>query len=73
MTMNFRECCEAIVQNREQKSLNWAVNYAREGLTMTDPNEIKVQALYILNNMTQWRGDTAKAVRTSLKKIGGVR
>lgn len=71
--MTFKECCEAIVANKEAKALNWAVNYAEAGLGMTDPKEIKVQALYILNNMTAWRGDLARDVRVSLKKIGGVK
>ncbi len=31
-----------------------------------DPG-VKTQALYILSNITHWRGDTAKAVRAFLK------
>ena len=29
---------------------------------------LKMQALYILSNITHWRGDTAKAVRAYLKE-----
>jgi hypothetical protein len=32
-------------------------------------HDAKVQALYILNNIQYWRGDTAKRVRESLKAI----
>lgn len=64
--LSFDECCNAIIKNRHEKSLNYAVNYARAGLGMTG-QEAKVQALYILYNMTYWRGETAKAVRESLK------
>lgn len=66
--LSFHECCHAIVKNRNEKALNYAVNYAREGLNMDqDDYAAKVQCLYILNNMTAWRGETAKAVRESLK------
>ena len=47
-------------------SLNYAVEYARAGLCMTG-EELKVQCLYILNNITHWRHPEAKAVRQTLK------
>jgi len=55
-----------IIANKEQKSLNYAVNYARAGLSMAG-HELKVQCLYVLNNMSRWRGDVAKEVRQTLK------
>lgn len=63
----FWDCCEVILDNRTAPALNYAVNYANAGLYMTCPHEHRVQALYILNNIQQWRGDDAKAVRASLK------
>lgn len=66
--MNMYEACYAIVTNRHEKALNYAVNYAREGMHMTG-TDARVQALYILNNMSRWRGPTAKLVRESLKAI----
>ena len=69
--MTFQECCNSIIAHQDQPSLNYAVGYAKAGRHMTDPHEIRVQALYILNNMSYWRGDIAKEVRASLKKIGG--
>ena len=66
--LTMRQCCEAILQSAHEKALNYAVNYARHGLSCEGP-EARVQALYILNNMTRWRGPMAKAVRQSLKTI----
>ena len=57
-----------IVENRELPVLNWAVNYAREGLLMTG-EALRIQCLYILNNMTSWRGVIAKEVRAVLKEF----
>lgn len=73
--LTFNECCEAIISDQDSPALNWCVNYAKEGRKMTDKMERKIQALYILNNMTRWRGPTAKCVRESLKQFvarGGI-
>lgn len=66
--LTFDECCVAIVKNRHEKALNYAVGYARAGIGMAG-HDAKFQALYILNNMSRWRGDLAKQVRESLKHI----
>ena len=66
--LSFDDCCRAIIRNREQKALNYAVNYARAGIGMTG-REARTQALYILGNITHWRGDEAKQVRASLKHL----
>ena len=47
-------------------SLNYAVNYCKAAMTMTK-EELKVQCLYILGNITGWRHPDAKAVRQILK------
>ena len=57
-----------IILNKDQKALNYAVNYARAGLAMTG-HELKVQCLYVLNNIAHWRGETAKEVRNILKEF----
>ena len=59
---------QLIVDNREVKALNYAVEYARVGLLMTG-HELYIQCLYVVGNITHWRGDTAKAVRDVLKKF----
>lgn len=65
----FRDLCSVITMFTDAKALNYCINYARAGKGMIDPYEIKVQTLYILNNMTHWRGDIAKRVRLRLKDI----
>jgi hypothetical protein len=67
--MTFHEACRSIVAHQGVRSLNYAIGYAKHGLGVTDPHEMKVQALYILNNMTHWRGDIAKRVREALKQV----
>ena len=64
---------QTIIDNRDQKALMWAVNYARYGLTITDKGEIHTQCLYVLNNIQRWRGDTAKQVRNTLKDFCGIK
>ena len=48
-------------------SLNFAVNYCLYSLIITDPEELRVQCIYILNNITHWRNPNAKMVRVILK------
>ena len=50
-----KEALRLISVNRNEKSLNYAVAYAVAGQSMTD-YELKVQCLYVLNNMIYWRG-----------------
>ena len=66
---DFYLACQNIVDNADQKSLNYAVNYAKAGLLMTNGHEARVQILYILNNMTHWRGDLAKETRATFKRL----
>lgn len=54
-------------------SLNYAVNYCRYALAIQNDEELKVQCLYILNNIIHWRHPQAKAVRITLKKFIGVK
>lgn len=47
-------------------SLNYAVNYCKVGLDMTG-EALRVQCLYILNNISHWRHPKAKVCRDILK------
>lgn len=67
--MSFQECCDTIIKHSNEPALNYAVNYAKAGRNMIG-EEARVQALYILNNMSRWRGDTARSVRAALRIIG---
>jgi hypothetical protein len=50
----------------QSKATNWAKNYAEAALSMTG-EELRVQCLYVLNNITHWREPAAKTVRQTLK------
>lgn len=47
-------------------SLNYAINYCHYALNMTG-EELRVQCLYIIGNITHWRHPKAKEVREVLK------
>lgn len=61
-----KEALRCIMDNRTVKALNYAVNYAKEGLLQTGET-LRVQCLYVLENMKAWRGEDAKRVRETLK------
>jgi len=67
-----KRALQGILVNRDARAVNWAVNYAREGLDL-EGKDLRVQCLYILNNITRWRGDTATWVRRTLKAFAGVK
>ena len=68
------DAIKIILSDREHYSstLNWAVDYCRASLHM-DEADLRVQCLYILNNIQRWRHPVAKAVRATLKQFAGVR
>lgn len=55
-----------IVDHKEDKALNYAICYAQSGLHMKG-HELKVQCMYVLNNITHWRREGHKEVRKVLK------
>lgn len=57
---------DLIIEHQDAKALNYAVNYAKAGMIMTG-RELRTQCLYVLNNMTHWRGLASKNVRQCLK------
>ena len=68
--MNTHEAIRVILSDKKSypTSLNWAVGYCREALYMPlGSHELKVQCLYILNNIQKWRHPEAKEVRQVLK------
>ena len=68
-TKAFHQVCQDIVDNQALPSLNYAVNYAKAGLGMTACELCRVQAMYIVSNITHWRGDMAKKDRVTLKDL----
>ena len=65
----FHKACRTIIENKDLKSLNYAVRYALQGLTLTTEYEVKSQIPYILFNIVYWRGPIAKKTRKTLKSI----
>ena len=63
-----KEALKVIIENQNSKALNYCVNYAKAALFM-DEEELKCQILYVLANMTHWRGEQAKQVRKVLKNF----
>ena len=67
METKVHQAFRNIIKNKQEKALNYCVNYARAGLHMTG-RELKVQCLYVLNNMTHWRGADARKARNIIKE-----
>lgn len=65
----FHKACQHIIDHQDAKALNYCVNYAKCGLLILNEDNIDLQARYILNNMSSWRGDLAKQVRADLKSL----
>ncbi len=47
-------------------ALNYAVNNAIYGLRCP-VEELKIQVLYVMNNVSNWRGDDARSVKATLR------
>ena len=62
------ECLKIIIGHKGEKNLNLCVKYAQAGLCM-EGETLRVQILYVLNNMICWRGDAAKHVRAILRRF----
>lgn len=65
--LTFHECCAAICASA--KANLYAKAYAEAGLDLMAPAAQAVQALYILNNITHWRGEKSREVRAALKEF----
>lgn len=66
---DFHAACRDIIVCASNHAVNYAVSYARAGLQMTEWPEITVQCLYILNNITGWRGPIATTARNTFKRL----
>ncbi|QIG73293.1 hypothetical protein EVC02_072 [Rhizobium phage RHph_N17] len=80
----LHDCYNAIIRaakaNPNNRLIDYAAAYAREGLRMPDAltkseltSESRVQAVYVRANLSGWRGDEAKAIRLALDKITGAK
>lgn len=67
--MTFNEACTIIMMEpKNPGNMAYAKSYAHAGINMTGEAR-RVQALYILSNLSHWRGDNAKKVRAYLKTV----
>ena len=68
--MNKRDAIEAIIDAshklRVTGLIHYAASYAKAAREM-EGYEWRVQCLYILNNLSGWRGEKAKEVKEFLK------
>jgi hypothetical protein len=61
--MTAKQAMKMIVDNQESPALNYAVNYAKAGLVMDEnSHEFKVQCLYIVSNIGNWRSTKANPI-----------
>lgn len=68
--LEFHAACDEVLgASRHVPSLNYAFGYAAAGTTLWNPEEIRVQCLYLLENIRYWRGETAKQVRALFKEL----
>jgi len=72
-THTLHDCYNAIMLRCNNE---YAKSYAGPGLLMRDAanwaectDEARIQARYVRANLAHWRGDEARAIRTSLDKI----
>lgn len=71
--MDVYEALQKIVDNRRERALDYAVNYAKYALSIprSRDDELRTQVLYVVSNITHWRGEVATEVRASLKAFIG--
>ena len=73
--LTWNQCCFAVCKaaadGGNKGNMAYAAGYASAGRARggMEGEERRVQALYILNNITHWRGDLAKTVRARLKEF----
>ena len=65
----FVECCHAIVAHCPDQ---YAKAYAKAGIDLVESRQfdaLPTQVLYILSNLSYWRGEQARDIRATLKHI----
>lgn len=69
-----KKALQTIIDHQDEPSLNFAVNYAKYGrFANLNEDDLRTQCLYVLGNITRWRGPVAKEVRMILKAYCGVK
>ena len=82
MNPELYKALKMIVKDKNCPAVNYAVDYAAYATQVLDEDELKVQCLYVLNNISQWRGgtksskftkDEVKNARKVIKNFAGVK
>jgi hypothetical protein len=80
--MTVKEALRLVLNNQHVPSLNYAVNYAAYGVELDEgSDEMRVQCLYVLNNISRWRvhkdsattAEEIKEARKAIKLAAGVK
>ena len=64
--MEVKEILKVVLELPDKEFITYAQSYAQAGLGMTG-HELKVQVLYVLNNLAYWKGERARAAKAYLK------
>jgi len=71
--IKLEEALEKIVENQDEPALDYCVRYAMHALKMVrnkdSYEDVRHQILYVMSNLDDWRGDTAKEVRAVIKEF----
>lgn len=69
----FHEACQKVLDaarlGQGGRNMAYAASYAAHGLSVGDLKEARAQALYVLTNLGQWRGEEAAFVKGWLKRF----
>lgn len=64
---DFHQACQDVIDLAKGQYAGYAQQYAKAGLRMGDRHAIKLQALYILTNLTHWQGQDARHAKAALR------
>ena len=70
--LEVKSAIKLILEDKKSQasSTNYAIHYCERGLGMHG-EELRIQCLYIINNITHWRGAKAAEVRRTLWAFSG--
>ena len=69
-----RQALDKVMKAPDTGYTAYAQSYANAALQMEMiGEELRVQILYVLNNLQQWRGEEARATKQVLKSFAGIK
>jgi len=71
MDPKIHTALQTVLREAKGGCAEYAKTYARAALLRDmSGEELRVQCLYVLTNLSHWRGKTARAVKAKLKEAG---